>query len=95
MIPVLQVHIGVPYAKAFDDYHDIDAHAEAINGAPIEGLPLKAYECGFDGHNYIGLFYIGRRPLVSEIKEIVQRDCEISDDIEWSWNRIRSKIHRG
>lgn len=86
------IQINVPYAKKFNDYHDIDCHAEDINdvgfvreGHVFREAKLKAYECGFDGHYYLGLFYVGKRPSRSEIKErelseivaIRRRRCKI------------------
>ena len=80
--------ITVPYALRFEDYHEIDAHAESINAASRElGGKLKIYECAFSPNGrYIGLFYIGRRPSRTAIKQIVLRDCGKIEDTAWLWN---------
>jgi hypothetical protein len=86
----MQLKINVPYAKDFDDYHDIDHHMDEINSVGTDGHCLKSYECGFSGR-YYGIFYVGRRPSCSEMMDIVQRDCGLSDEemkeIEWVWRR--------
>lgn len=88
MKPKTTITIKVPYAKIFDDYHEIEHFADGI---PLGKVKLKCYECGFDGYYYIGLFYVGRRPSNQEIKLIVQRDLNYSKEamkeIEWTWEK--------
>ncbi len=75
------IKIETPFMLSFDDYHEIDVFVDSINEAQT-AVALKAYECGFDGHLYMGLFYVGRRPSLSAMKKIGQRDYPDSK-IEW------------
>lgn len=70
--------IETPFVLAFDDYHEIDCFLDSLNEVQTK-VALKSYECGFDGHLYIGLFYVGRRPAFSVIKELVLRDYPDSE----------------
>ncbi len=79
--------LEVPYAMQFGDYHDIDDHADTVNDHPAIVMPdkLKSYECGFHGV-YFAVFYVGKRPSRTEMKKLVQRDCDCDpDNIDWRW----------
>lgn len=77
--------ITVPFAKSFSNYHEIEGFADSINEVvdsswvKLNGK-LKSYEYApcvseeLDGV-YIGLFYVGKRPSRSAIREIVKQDC--------------------
>lgn len=85
----VKIQIEVPYAKRFGDYHEIDHHVDDINEL-VPSRKIKAVEVAFDAPDYIGLFYVGRRPLLAEIKKIVARDCGPADECDYNWReRLR------
>ncbi|MHA2279908.1 MAG: hypothetical protein ACXAC5_03400 [Promethearchaeota archaeon] len=82
-----KVEIKVPFAEEFDDYHEIDHLVNDINERANAEPKLKGIEVAFCG-NYLGVFYVGRKPPRKKIKEIVKESLGIDDDeheIEWIW----------
>ena len=90
VLDVLKEHgePGLPFAIEFDDYHDIDWFVDDINRNVNKGPRLKGIEVAFvPNGNYIGLFYIGRKPSEKRIKKIVEETTGFTDEedeIEWS-----------
>lgn len=73
------IQIETPFVKSFGDYHEISDFVDSINDV-APSARLKVYEIGY-GYGYVGFFYVGRRPSLSAMKKIVQRD---HGEVEWN-----------
>lgn len=61
-----------PAVREFQDYHDLYHYADDLNKLFSSSKVIRYNEVGFcDGGCYWGVFYIGRKPSKSVIKELL------------------------
>ena len=68
----MTVNITLPTILKFDDYHNIDDLVYNVNLISTE--KIKGKEIGFDGKNYVGIFYTKTLPSKSEINELLKQN---------------------
>lgn len=64
------------YIGEFRDYNEIEFFAEDYNKIfkPSYSKRLKCFELGCTGSMYVGVFYFGRKPKLSDVYKVFPKD---------------------
>ncbi len=84
----MKLKLKFPFVREFDDYHEIDFFRDTLQEFLVE--KIKGIELGFDYNSgeYIGLFYMGKKPSKDVIQKLLEeREISFEEPEEPFWDR--------